>query len=172
MNKDYITLETAVLAREKGYKNLHGDFGSTGVDNRNSDHLTYDFYRVYSQSMYERESYPLPPGEPKVELCTNISTRSSNIFGFRNKYSQDNMNLVLDGVDYFQAPKQYELQTWLREEKGIVVIVDIDIDSSTNYHFFVYNGPYEYSGLFQAGAVYTKWEHALEVGLLHGLKLL
>lgn len=67
------------------------------------------------------------------------------------------------------APTQSLAQKWLREEKGIVLIVDVDFTELKCYYCNIY----DHSRLLakQSGN-YTTYEEALEEGLKEALKLI
>lgn len=82
-----------------------------------------------------------------------------------------NDSIYINGLeeDYIEVPTQSLVQKWLREEKGIVLIVDIDFTELKCYYCNIY----DHSRLLakQSNNCIT-YEEALEEGLKEALKLI
>jgi len=99
MDKDIITLDTAILAHEKGFK-----FNRSG----NDISYTRDFEPNDFRYLYNRLS-------KKYLLVSDY-------------YAETNQNIqqYIHSKDHpvYDAPLQYELQKWLREKHGLHIIID------------------------------------------------
>jgi len=61
--------------------------------------------------------------------------------------------------------KQSELQKYLREEHNIIVVADYDVNKRKYFHWLIIHGETREQSSF-----YDRWEQALELGLVRGLK--
>ena len=70
-----------------------------------------------------------------------------------------------NGDDDFSAPTLYQAAKWLREEKGIVILIDyqhFDVKES----FYAYHISYTYNNdLYSVGVDYPTYEKALSAGI-------
>jgi hypothetical protein len=159
-----ITHKTAVLAKEKGF-NLRCEqyYSNQTGDHEVAETISEDLYLLQRRRHGIYEVY-----------VQDYNTNSGEIILPYN-YGEP---MLIDEGDC-SAPRQSELQKWLREEHNILVIVDIDPD--------IYNGKVNYTAdvkncdnnsdaigirLLDGFTKFQSYEEALEEGLLQALNLI
>lgn len=160
MREQIISLETAKLAKEKGFKEscLHFYF-EDGELRENSYNDTYGYYG---------EPYTIEIGSLLGNWNDGFKTNKegNRCFGYNSsKY-----------LETFSAPIQSLLQKWLREVHKIYIFVEPTLGDEF-VEFAVYGTDNEQNDLklgfgYDSGFHVKTYEEALEVGLFQALNLL
>lgn len=152
MKEDLITFKTAKLAKEKMFDLATYTAYIGGKFHENEDEPNgYDGYDLASKENWNKKGW--------------IFTKDGKAcFGCQNN------------PKYFEAytvTTQSLLQKWLREKKGIVVVVFIDDNQNTDGVEY-YSNVYSNNGLddYFTSVEFKGYEEALEEGLQESLKLI
>jgi len=148
MDKDIITLDTAILAHEKGFK-----FNRSG----NDISYTRDFEPNDFRYWYNRLS-------KKYLLVSDY-------------YAETNQNIqqYIHSKDHpvYDAPLQYELQKWLRENYSVQVTPKYNTYNVYEKEYLGYQCEvYDFKNGSKKYKLYKTYEAALEKGLQEALKLI
>lgn len=101
------------------------------------------------------------------KFCNGSTHYYSNLNSKQELHKNDNEALYLNGleIDYIEAPTQSLAQKWLRDEKGVIVLVTLD---DVGMSFSVTSDTIDYKD----SKHYLSYETALEYGLILALELL
>lgn len=146
-----ITLKTAKLAKEKGFNSI-----------RKQD-ISDSYY-----SRFNGETFHFYMNDEFVVAETN----SNLIFGLINNYQGKTTP-----YEYYLAPIQSELQTWLREVHKIQIEIEAvwnqEMTEIIGYYYFNYKTWSEKVEIvFKEMKHFDTYEQALEAALLKSLKLI
>jgi hypothetical protein len=148
IREEYISLETAKLAKEKGFAN-----------GTRASYCHYLGSYVYDGDPEHNESYK----KDDVKLDYDFYT-VNNMEGL--DYSNEHYSI-------YEAPKQSLLQRWLREEHNMEVFIIPDIHfigkkQINHYRCWIPDNP----GRKDMKISFDTYEEALEAGLLETLELI
>ena len=130
----------------------------------NKDFCDYDTCVALKELGYNRGAYAYYFPNHKEDLIFNTHPMrgcsiNEMVRGY-NTYSKDTV-----GHELIDAPTMWEAQKWLREEKGVVVLV---------HHLITEEGDWEWeiSYRYRSKGMYHSYEEALFEGIKEAIKLL
>jgi hypothetical protein len=171
MKEQLITLETAKLAKEKGYNpfKLDEKLNQAIISNGTHHYINTRDIRTTSYYFYKEDDGKVECHEMRTgEMSSRYGRFDTVVEHYFGKETNSN---------YYHAPTQSLLQKWLRDVHKIIVLPNRDVHK--NYKGYYYHTMTHYVEADKPIIVteedwknFDTYEAALEAGLLKALKLI
>ena len=169
MKEQLITLETAKLAKKKGYNPFELD------NNLQKAIITFDNKTYIDTSKMSTRHYNFYKENNGIAECHEMRTgEMSSRYGLVDTVVEHYFGKETNS-DYYHAPTQALLQKWLRDVHNIHVYLNPNLRANdvVMWDVSVYNvAKYKKHRKIGNSPEYITYEKALEAGLLEALKLI